>query len=79
MFNQKIAVMALLAGAATAKYCTNMTIPVTISSRNGVFDNLETPTDNLGATNFALSGSKQNSNGKLRIHLIAKGLANPSP
>ena len=72
MFTQNIAAMALLAGAATARYCTNMTVPVTISARNGVFDNLETPVDNLGATNFALGATKQGANGKhtrrLRTH-----------
>lgn len=64
MVASKTAIAALLAGAASAKFCTNMTIPVTISSRNGVFDKLTTPQTNLDATMFALAGTQQGANGK---------------
>lgn len=45
--------LALMAGAATARICTNITVPVDISARTGIFGNMATPQTNLDATTFA--------------------------
>lgn len=51
MHMHKALALVLLAGLAAAKICTNMTVPVDISARTGVFNiaNLQT---NLDATTF---------------------------
>ncbi|KAL3455471.1 hypothetical protein BJX64DRAFT_294999 [Aspergillus heterothallicus] len=52
-----------LVGTAAARSCLNQTIDLQVTSRNGVFDNLITPTTDQEAVNFVLATSKQGSNG----------------
>ena len=56
-----LAILLALASAAAAKHCTNITIPVSISARNGVFD-IKLPKTEVEVTNFFLNVAKQNSN-----------------
>lgn len=42
--------------------CSNFTVPVSISSRNGVFDNMMTPETGLDATTFIQNSTKQGGN-----------------
>ena len=53
--------VAMLAGSAAAKTCVNMTVPVTISARTGVFD-IPVPQTNLGATAFIQNQTQQGRN-----------------
>lgn len=55
--------MAVLASTAAARTCQNITIPVTISARNGVFGGVATPQTNLDATTFAQNSTRQGMNG----------------
>jgi hypothetical protein len=55
------AALALFAATAAAKKCINQTIPVHISSRNGVF-NLAVPQTNLEVTDFILNMTQQGRN-----------------
>lgn len=48
-----IATVAALAGLVSARQCQNLTIPVSLSARNGVF-NLTAPQNNIEVTNFIL-------------------------
>ena len=43
MYASFVSVAALLAGSAVAKSCMNITVPLTLQSRNAVFGNLATP------------------------------------
>lgn len=57
----------LLAGFAIAaspagKTCSNVTVPVTITSRNAVFGNIPVPQTNAEATLFAQNQTRQGSN-----------------
>ncbi|KAK4996695.1 hypothetical protein LTR66_003751 [Elasticomyces elasticus] len=54
--------LSLLAGSVTAKTCHNFTIPVNISSRNFVFNNIATPQTNLDTTTFVQNLTTQGRN-----------------
>ena len=49
-------------GPVAAKQCHNLTIPVNISARTGIFDKLETPKSNLDATTFIQKQTQQGAN-----------------
>jgi pimeloyl-ACP methyl ester carboxylesterase len=51
----KISILAFFFGFVAAKSCVNLTIPVTISSRNGVFNNYAIPETPLDSTAFSLN------------------------
>lgn len=53
--------LALLASSAAAKKCMNMTVPVDISARTGVFD-ITVPKTNLEATTFIQNFTQQGRN-----------------
>ena len=53
--------LAVLVGSSAAKQCTNMTVPVTISARNGIFD-IAIPQTNLDATTFIQNLTRQGQN-----------------
>lgn len=56
-------IAATLLSAAAAKTCTNITVPVTISARNGQFDKAAlTPSTNIDVTDFILNLSQQGVN-----------------
>jgi len=55
------AAIAALTSTAAAARCQNLTIPVSISARNGEF-NLANPTSSIDATNFALRMARQGHN-----------------
>lgn len=55
------AAFAALASTAAAARCQNLTIPISVSARNGLFD-VTNPTDNIEATNFALRMARQGHN-----------------
>lgn len=58
-----VAAAAGLASMASAMHCHNMTVPVTISARNGKYDQqMLTPEDNIDVTNFILRLSRQGTN-----------------
>ena len=61
MFAQSTLVVFVLAGTAAAKTCVNMTVPVTISARTGVFD-IAVPQTNLDATTFVQNNTQQGRN-----------------
>lgn len=63
MFSSAIGVWLLTAGVVSAKTCLNTTVEVSISSRNGVFNNIETPVTNSDATAFVLGATRQGANG----------------
>lgn len=50
-----------LAGSANAMTCKNITVPVDLSARNGVF-NITAPQNNIEVTNFILDNSQQGAN-----------------
>lgn len=50
-----------LAGAATAKVCTNVTVPVNIDARQGVFE-VDPINGNIDATRFALNFTENGAN-----------------
>ncbi|KAK5078699.1 hypothetical protein LTR64_002887 [Lithohypha guttulata] len=56
-----IAAFAALTSVAAAARCQNLTIPISVSARNGVF-NQTNPTNAIEATNFALRMSRQGHN-----------------
>ncbi|KAK3719738.1 hypothetical protein LTR37_004275 [Vermiconidia calcicola] len=56
-----VAASSLFAAIASAKNCQDLTIPVDVSARNGVF-NLATPANNIDVTNFILNLSQQGAN-----------------
>jgi hypothetical protein len=49
------------AAIGTARQCTNLTIPLSLSARNGVF-NLKPPTSNIEVTDFMLDLTRQSHN-----------------
>ena len=51
----------VLAASVAAKSCVNMTVPVTIAARTGVF-NIAVPQTNLDATTFASNITQQGRN-----------------
>lgn len=53
--------LAALVATGAAKKCINQTVPVKISSRNGVF-NLAVPQTNLDAAEFVLNMTQQGRN-----------------
>ena len=53
MFKAALTVCSLLTAVA-AKRCVNITIPVDVSARNGIFD-VQVPHSNLDVTQFALN------------------------
>ena len=55
------AVFTALIGSTLAAKCQNLTIPVSISARNGVF-NLQNPTSAIAAIDFSLNLSRQGHN-----------------
>lgn len=61
----RIGLLALLATACatavSAKYCTNVTVPVTVSARNGRF-NLQPPSTAIDTTNFILRLGRRGTN-----------------
>lgn len=61
MFSKSAFAVVLLAGSAAAKTCMNMSVPVTISARTGVFD-IAVPQTNLDATTFAQNQTQQGRN-----------------
>jgi hypothetical protein len=54
-------VLATLAASAAAKKCVNMTVPVTISARQGIFD-IAVPQTSLEATDFVRNMTQQGRN-----------------
>ena len=52
MLSLSIVALTLVTGGALAKQCVNITVPVQISARNGVF-NIPTLQSNLDATTFS--------------------------
>jgi len=57
------AVAASVVGIVSAKQCQNITVPVTISARNGLFDaQALTPVTNIDVTNFILNLVQQGEN-----------------
>lgn len=56
-----VVALAALASTAYAAVCQNISIPVNITARNGVF-NLANPTNNIDVTNFALRMARQGHN-----------------
>lgn len=56
-----IGTLSYFATTATAKTCTNATVPVTISARQAVFD-IEVPTTNLTTPDFFLNVTQQGRN-----------------
>ena len=58
--------LALVAGAASAYKCSDITIPVTISARNGVF-NVKPTQNNIEVTNFILNGVRQGTNASAMV------------
>lgn len=61
MFPKSVITLVMLAGSAAAKTCINMTVPVTISARTGVF-NIALPETNLDATTFIQNQTQQGRN-----------------
>lgn len=55
------AAAAAFIGSASAMTCTNITVPVDLSARNGVF-NLKAPQNSIEATNFILDNTQQGTN-----------------
>jgi hypothetical protein len=53
--------LAGLAAVAAARHCTNLTIPISISARNGVFK-LQPPSSNIQVTDFLLDLTRQGHN-----------------
>jgi hypothetical protein len=52
---------ATLATTGLARQCTNLTIPLSLSARNGVF-NLKAPASDIEVTNFMLDLTRQGHN-----------------
>lgn len=57
----KFAALVALAAVASARKCSNITVPVSLSARNAVFD-LDLPTSQIDVTDFFLKFSTQNQN-----------------
>ena len=61
MFANSAFAVAVFAASAAAKFCTNLTVPVTISARTGVF-NISVPQTNSDATAFIQNQTQQGRN-----------------
>ena len=61
MLAYSLPILVALAGSAVARNCVNLTIPIDISSRNGVF-NIDVPQTNLDATTFIQNTTQQGRN-----------------
>ena len=61
MVTFSLAALALVASAVSAKQCSNITVPVSISARNGIF-NVQAPETNIDVTNLILNGVRRGSN-----------------
>jgi hypothetical protein len=63
MMKLSISAIALIAlvTLGEARHCQNLTIPVSVSARQGVY-NLTTPADNIAVTNLILNLSRQGHN-----------------
>ena len=57
-----VTVVATLVSIVSAKTCKNITVPVTISARNGKFNKAQTPISNIEVNNFILDLSQQGGN-----------------
>lgn len=55
------AAAAAFIGSASAMTCTNITVPVDLSARNGVF-NISAPQNNIEVTDFILNNAQQGAN-----------------
>ncbi|RYF10420.1 MAG: hypothetical protein EOO77_21590, partial [Oxalobacteraceae bacterium] len=55
------AAVAAFISSAAAMHCTNLTVPVELSARNGVFD-VKAPQNDIEVTDFILNNSQQGSN-----------------
>lgn len=54
--------VSVLAGYASAKQCMNISVPVTIKSRNAVFGGMALPVTDLDATTFIQNVTRQGQN-----------------
>ena len=61
MFALAFLPLALLSAAVAAKDCKNITIPVTVSARQGIF-NIDLPQTSLDATTFIQNVTRQGRN-----------------
>lgn len=61
LFKSTLVALAALVSIGEAAKCQNLTIPISISARNGVFD-LAAPSSSIESTNFALDLSQQGKN-----------------
>lgn len=72
-------VLVALAAVGAARQCKNITVPVHISARNGVFD-LHLPTTEIDSTNFLLDlatpGNNNTANHLTGVCLFFGGLPN---
>ena len=57
----KVTALLALATAASARRCTNLTIPISISARNAIFD-IAAPTTEVDVTNFFLNNARSGFN-----------------
>lgn len=74
-FQSSLAALAGIVAVASARKCQNVTVPVTISSRNPVF-NLTAPGTNIEMTNFFLDWTR---NGHNYSNEVLTGVSPPSP
>ncbi|CAG8364516.1 unnamed protein product [Penicillium salamii] len=63
----KTVLWAFMAGVTSAKVCYNMTLPISVSARNGNFSGLKTPMTNMDATMFSLESTRQGGNGTEKV------------
>jgi pimeloyl-ACP methyl ester carboxylesterase len=61
-----LSLLASIAGTAIARNCQNLTISVSITARNGVF-NVEPTQNNIEVTNFILDGTQQGHNATAEV------------
>lgn len=62
-----------LAATATAKKCSNIMVPVSLTAENAVFD-IETPTTKVDVTNFLLELTRNGENYASTIQSGVSGL-----
>ncbi|KAF2099967.1 hypothetical protein NA57DRAFT_38322 [Rhizodiscina lignyota] len=71
-----VSIVAALLSVVSAKICTNQSVPIHITSRNGLFGHVAVPETNRDATNFTLSLGRQGHNftneGLAGYHTISK-------
>lgn len=73
-----VAAIAALVGAVSARNCWNLTVPINISARNGVF-NISTPSDDIAVTNFFLDFTAQGTNYSESVLTDVSRLTRPPP